>query len=125
MADQTQALTAPVKGAQPPLSRTAKPLSTLRQENTTMQWTLDAIIEHADHKTAAFLNACHACHRNHPWYGKDGNPFQNLAFMAQGRIRSDAIDWLNQQAKVYDRELLGLDEPLTAEDEKLIADMLR
>ncbi len=66
-----------------------------------MTWTIDAIIEHADRKSAEFLNACHACRKDHPWYGKDGNPFANLAFMAQGRIRGDAIDWLNRQAKAY------------------------
>ena len=69
-----------------------------------MTWTIAEIIARADRKTAAFLNACHACDPKHPWYGMDGNPFANLAFMCQGRIRSDAIDWLNRKAKAYEQQ---------------------
>jgi hypothetical protein len=71
-------------------------------EYTQVTWTIDRIVEEADRKTAEFLNACHACRPGHPWFGKDGNPFASLAFMAHGRIRSDGIDWLRRQAKAYD-----------------------
>jgi len=73
-----------------------------------MEWTLDTVIEHADRKSADFLNACHACRPAHPLYSSDGNPWRNLAFMLQGRIRGDAIDWVNKQADAYDRDIRTL-----------------
>lgn len=72
---------------------------------TSMEWDIDKIIEKAKHKSVAFLNACHACRPGHPLYGRDGNPFRNLAFMATGRVSSDAINWLDRQADEFDSKV--------------------
>ncbi len=68
------------------------------------EWTMERVIEETAHRSAAFLNACHACKPSHPWHGRDGNPFRDVAFMAHGRLPTDAIAWLTARADEYDRE---------------------